>query len=209
MMRLLVSCALDCALTKEDAGGAPALHPIARSGMKVGAGAVEAAVIRAGPTRASDLLPQRFAGAEDSHTSVAGRNAERVDVGLDRDALDLHASQSVRILGLERVRELADATTGDRRQFFSSVPARFELGGELIEPAIGNRLPSLPINHGVSQDSIEPTDHGLTDLVTAIEAANERVLHDLLGNRSVSNSPLYEPKKGSVICDQRFQLRMG
>ena len=48
-------------------------------------------MVGADPTRARDLPPQRLAGPEDSHASVACRDAGGVGVVFDGDAVNLDA----------------------------------------------------------------------------------------------------------------------
>src|SRR5450432_1124582 len=78
-------------------------------------GAVEAAVVRAGPVRAGHLFPQRVARAEGPYPRIVRGDPGRVGVVLDRDLVDLYPSEGICVLRLERVGELQDATASDPR----------------------------------------------------------------------------------------------
>jgi len=82
------------------------------------------------------------------------------------------------------------------------VAARVQLRGELVQASIRDCLPALVVNHRVAQDTVEPSDDGVADLVAPVEASHEGVLHDLLRERAVTDAPFDEAEKVPVIRDQ-------
>ena len=131
-------------------------------------------MLGARPAGAGDLLAQRLSCPKDPHARVARGDALRIRVVLDRDLVDVDAAERVRVLGLERAGELADARTHDVRKLLAAVTGGFELGGELVEAAVRDGLAALVVDHGVAQDPIEPSDDRVPDLVVPLQAANER-----------------------------------
>ena len=58
------------------------------------------------------------------------------------------------------------------------------------------------IDDAIAQYPVEPPQHRLSDLVAALEAANESLLDDLLGEGVVADAPLDVLQERAVVANQ-------
>jgi len=70
---------------------------------------------------------------------------------------------------------------------------------------ISNIYFSRSVDHGVAKQPVEPGDGGfvIANRIRLADTANERVLKDVLGGRSISNTMLEKGEERAVVCDQR------
>src|SRR5689334_21012292 len=161
-------------------------------------------MLGAGAARAGDLLPQRLPGAEDPHPRVARRYAGLLGVLLHGRVLEIDTLQRLGVLGLERAGESADTPADGVAKLWLLVHSR-ELGGHRNELAIARGAAARVIDDRVAENAIEPADGRLPDLTGVLEAAHQRVLHDLLGERAIVHPALHVREKLAVASDEHLE----
>src|SRR5687767_2797802 len=115
-------------------------------------GAVEATVVGAGSAGAADLLTQSFASTEDAHGRVVAADSSLDRVILNGQAVDLHAPQSLGVLGLERPGQLSHALAHRILRLDLRLHLLLELDRKCCELAVTGRAPAMMIDDRVAED---------------------------------------------------------
>ena len=169
----------------------PVFSPAWPGSLSPPARATQASVFRARAAHLAEQLSERAARAMEANRRIVGGQAQ-LDRGLlERDLLEIHATQNDLILGLERPQHAAHA--GADRPFQVGIVGSFGAGVPLEGlQASRLRLPSpVVVNQGVSEDPVEPR---LRALLLAGRGAlghdlQERGLEDLLRGIAASDPP--------------------
>lgn len=178
---------------------ARARHPPALSA----ASAIEAAVLGARPTRASDLLSESCPCAEHANAGVACGDACLHRVVLDGGAVDVDPLQCLRIFRLQRLGERGDAATDDRVELRFVRLHGAHLHSKGLDPPALRISAAGVVRDRVAQDAVEPSDRGLVDLAHVLEASDQGVLKDFFGQGAVINATFDEREEFAVTRDQR------
>lgn len=119
-------------------------------------------------------------------------------------AVDVDRAEGRSILGLERLRESADAGANLQLKLVNRPILRLKFACEGFDRSIGSTPPPDLVDGGVPERSIEPGNDAFAFRHThwARERAHKRVLQDVLGNHAVADAALEETQERPVILEQ-------
>lgn len=152
-----------------------------------------------------DLLAERLARPKDAHARIGGRDTCLFGVVLDGDPVELDALEGLGVLRLECLRELAHALTHDATQLAVILGDGF--ARERLGAAFCGRAPAIVIDDRVAKDPVEPADGALVDRLELAERLHERILDDLLGERTIAaDATLHEREEVAMTRDEGCQV---
>ena len=151
-----------------------------------------------------DLFAQRLAGAEDADGRVVRSDPRFGGEILHRRAVHVDAADGLLVFGLQRRGQARDAAADRIAQLGRRLDDPLHLAGQHFERPIPRAVPAVVIDDGVPKGSVEPRDRGrlVADLDRLLQALHERILQDVLSQRSVAQPPLEKAEELTVVIDE-------
>lgn len=160
-------------------------------------------MLGAEPARLGQPGLQRLTRAMDAHAGVARREPALGRVCLQGGAADLDLLQRVGVFGLQRAGDARHAGADLAIELGVSGALAFELARERVEPPAARLVAPVMIDDGVAQRGVEPGHDAVFRYFRRFgEIADERVLQDVFGERTVADAPLQEREEPPVIVEQ-------
>jgi hypothetical protein len=170
----------------------------------VGARAVKAPVLGTRAARLRHPPFQCFTGAKHSHPSVVRGQARLLSKRLHRCAGHLNRFEGLGVFRLQGRREAGHAGANLRLHLLGGCLVGIELSCEcFVRPVSGASPPKL-IDGGISKAAIEPWNDCFVRgrLVRPRDDLRKRVLQDVLGKRTISDTALQIAQERAVILEE-------
>lgn len=165
-------------------------------------------MVEAGPAAPGKLTAQRLAGAMQADARVSRCDPRLRGEGAHTEAVEIDAAKCRAILGLERAYQSHDAGTHYGLELLVGW-GRLILGlcGEPKKRPAPGSFTAVMVDDGVPEHPVEPGRGRLGALqsVRPANAADERLLQDVLGLVAGPHSALQEANEAGVVVNQQAE----
>lgn len=161
-------------------------------------------MLRAGPAGGPDLSAERLARAKDADGGIA-----RGDSGLrrkfaDRHSVHLDPPDGLLVFGLERGCQALHAPADLVVEIGRRLDRTLHFPGERFERAVAGSAAAVMVDDRVAQHPVEPGDgrRFISNVSPLLQAPDERILKDILGQGRVAQAAFEEPEEFAVVINE-------